>query len=122
MHGDGLTNGYGFAVASDKALEDPDREAAIEDLAQRTARAYRWAYDNPDEWAGIFATNTGLDPEAAKINARGNRLAIPLDDSVYSSQNDLIRAFVSAEVLPSEFDFADQSDDRYNDTLSEYFD
>lgn len=120
--GEGVTNGYGFAVASDKALEDPERAAAIEDLSERVAKAYRWAYDNPEEWAEVFSSTTGLAPEAAKLNARGNRLAIPLNQDVFDSQNELIRAFVAAGVLPSEFNFEDQTSDQFNTTLEPYFD
>ena len=112
---EGVSNGYGFGVASDKALADDARAEAIDDLLNRIDRAYHWTKENPEEWAKIFAEETGTDAEAAEINVRSSRLPIPLDQEVIDSQNDLIGAFERAEVLPESFDFADQVDVRFED-------
>lgn len=112
---EGVSNGYGFGVASDQALADDTRAEAIDDLLDRIDRAYQWTKDNPEEWATIFAEETGTDAEAAEINVRNSRLPIPLDQTVIDSQNDLIGAFERAEVLPETFDFADQIDVRFED-------
>ena len=112
---EGVSNGYGFGVASDQALADDTRAEAIDDLLDRIDRAYQWTKDNPEEWAKIFAEETGTDAEAAEINVRSSRLPIPLDQTVIDSQNDLIGAFERAEVLPETFDFADQIDVRFED-------
>ena len=94
---------------------DDTRAEAIDDLLDRIDRAYQWTKDNPEEWAKIFAEETGTDAEAAEINVRSSRLPIPLDQTVIDSQNDLIGAFERAEVLPETFDFADQIDVRFED-------
>lgn len=112
---EGVSNGYGFGVASDKALADDARAEAIDDLLNRIDRAYHWTKENPEEWAKIFAEETGTGAEAAEINVRSSRLPIPLDQEVIDSQNDLIGAFERAEVLPESFDFADQVDVRFED-------
>ncbi|MDN5800795.1 MAG: ABC transporter substrate-binding protein [Corynebacterium casei] len=111
----GLSNGYGFGVASDQALADDTRAEAIDDPLNRIDHGYQWTKDNPEEWAKIFAEETGADAEAAEINVRSSRLPIPLDQTVIDSQNDLIGAFERAEVLPETFDFADQIDVRFED-------
>lgn len=111
----GLSNGYGFGVASDQALADDTRAEAIDDPLNRTDHGYQWTKDNPEEWAKIFAEETGADAEATEINVRSSRLPIPLDQTVIDSQNDLIGAFERAEVLPETFDFADQIDVRFED-------
>ena len=112
---EGVSNGYGFGVASDAALADDSRAEAIDDLLERIERAYQWTNDNPEKWEKIFTQETGTDAEAAKINTRSTRLQIPLDQTVIISQNDLIGAFERAEVLPDVFDFADQVDVRFED-------
>lgn len=117
----GVANGYGFGITSDKALGDEAHVAALKDLVQRIARAYLWADDHPDDWAKIYADETGTSPEAAKLNTRSTRLVIPLDDKVSESQNSLINAFVTAGVLQEGFDFADKVDTRFNDVVEQYY-
>ncbi|MDN6361397.1 ABC transporter substrate-binding protein [Corynebacterium casei] len=112
---EGVSNGYGFGVASDQALADDTRAEAIDDLLNRIDHGYQWTKDNPEEWAKIFAEETGADAEATETNVRSSRLPIPLDQTVIDSQNDLIGAFERAEVLPETFDFADQIDVRFED-------
>ena len=112
---EGVSNGYGFGVASDKALADDPRAEAIDDLLGRIDRAYQWTKDNPEEWAKIFAEETGTEKAAAEINTRSTRLPIALDETVIDSQNDLIGAFERAGVLPESFDFADQVDVPFED-------
>lgn len=112
---EGVSNGYGFGVASDKALADDPRAEAIDDLLGRIDRAYQWTKDNPEEWAKIFAEETGTEKAAAEINTRSTRLPIALDQTVIDSQNDLIGAFERAGVLPESFDFADQVDVPFED-------
>ena len=112
---EGVSNGYGFGVASDAALADDPRAEAINDLLERIERAYQWTKDNPEEWEKIFAQETSTDAEAAKINTRSTRLQIPLDQTVIDSQNDLIGAFERADVLPETFDFQEQVDVRFED-------
>lgn len=110
----GVANGFGFGIASDEALADPTRTEALGDLVERVARAYQWATDNPEEWAQIYAEETGTDIQAAQIHTRSTRVSIPLDDTVVDSQNDLIGAFHRAGILPATFDFADQIDHRFS--------
>src|SRR5699024_1026702 len=47
---EGVSNGYGFGVASDAALADDPRAEAIDHLLERIERAYRWTNDNPEKW------------------------------------------------------------------------
>lgn len=112
----GVANGFGFGIASDNALEDDLRSEALRDLGARVARAYQWAADNPEEWARIYAEETGTDPAAARLHARSTRVSIPLDDAVVDSQNELIDAFHQAGLLPTPFNFADQIDHRFSTT------
>lgn len=111
----GVANGFGFGIASDAALDDELRSEALGDLVARVDRAYQWAKDNPEEWARIYAEETGTDLAAAELHIRSTRVSIPLDDAVVESQNELINAFLRAGLLPEAFNFADQIDDRFAD-------
>lgn len=108
----GLVETYGFGIASDDALADPAKEAALEDLLARVRTAYEWVHDNPDAWAETYAAETGFDPEAARVNTRSQRLPVPLDDTVNDNQNALIRSFADVGLL-EEFDFATIVDRRF---------
>lgn len=110
----GVSAGYGFGVASDEALADPAKEAALDDLLTRVSEAYVWASDNPDEWAQIYSDESGFDLEAAKLNTRSLRLQVPLDDEVNTYQNALIGSFVSAGLL-EDFGFDSIVDRRFED-------
>lgn len=46
MSGKGLLPGNTFLAATDSALNDPQKRAALQDYLQRTAGAERWAYAN----------------------------------------------------------------------------
>ncbi|GAB3706595.1 ABC transporter substrate-binding protein [Corynebacterium nasicanis] len=111
----GVSNGFGFGVASDAALEDPLTSRALADFTARVERAYAWARENPSAWAQVYATETRVDVAAAELNNRSLRTQIPLDERVVSSQNDLIGAFHRAGILPTGFDFADKIDTRFEE-------
>lgn len=60
----GVSNGYGFGVASQVALRDAQRNTALSDVVQRIARASAWARAHPQEWYGKYAAAIGIDPAA----------------------------------------------------------
>ncbi|CCI83094.1 ABC transporter substrate-binding protein [Corynebacterium otitidis] len=120
FRGTGLTNGFGFAIASDEALADPGREAALEDLLERVARAYHWTVDNPDEWAEVFAEESGIDREVAEVQTRSSRLPIALNDEVVAQQNDIAEAFLTDDVVAEAVDFEDLVDRRFEESVAEY--
>ncbi len=50
MSGKGLLPGNTFLAATDSALNDPHKRAALQDYLQRLAGAERWAYANLDSY------------------------------------------------------------------------
>ena len=112
VRGAGLVSGHGFGVASDEALADPAKEAALDDLLKRVSAAYEWAEGNQEEWAEIFSQESGFDPEASKLNNRSLRHQVPLDEDVNTHQDALIDAFVTAGLI-EDFNFADTVDKRF---------
>ncbi|PJI94954.1 ABC transporter substrate-binding protein [Luteimicrobium subarcticum] len=114
----GVSNGYGLGLASYDALADPVRTAALQDLAQRIARAHEWANTHPDEYAAVYAEQTQLPIEVAKEANRSLRHAILLDDTVVSSEQRLTDAFVTAKQLPASDPFSSIVDDRLNASVA----
>ena len=115
----GVTNGAGFGVASDQALADPKRNTAISDLLVRYAKAVRWAYDNPGEWAARYSAAVGLDPAVGEAaQNRSLRLPIALSDELITSEQELADLFAASGQITDAPEFAKWVDQRYAETLA----
>jgi len=112
-------NGYQFASASAKALNDPQRNAALADLLVRFDRAAQWARDHPDEWARKYSAAVGMSlPISALAQSRLRRLPVPLDDKVVAAEQRLADLFASADQIPEAPDFVKWVDRRFNGVLA----
>jgi sulfonate transport system substrate-binding protein len=117
---DAITNGYSFLVAARSALGDAGKNTAIKDFVVRYAKALAFAKAHPDVRADAWAKETGLKPEVAKAAVdRGLDRAIPVDDAVIRSEQELADAFTDAKVLPGKVNFADFVDKRYGADLQD---
>lgn len=117
--GRGKSNGYTFQVAGRAALDDPGKEAAIKEFVRRISQAQRWADTHRDEWARVWAAETGLKPEVAQAAvARGGDLPVKLDDAVIASEQELADAFTADGALPGKVDFRKFVDTRFQGELS----
>jgi len=115
-----VTNGYGFQVASRAALADGRKSSALKDFVVRYAKALAFAKAHPQERADAWAKETGLKPEVATAAVqRGLDRAIPIDDAVIDSEQQLADAFAEAKVLPNRFRFADFVDKRFAADIKE---
>lgn len=119
----GVTNGYWFGVASDRALADPKRNTALQDLLVRFEKAVRWAQDHPQQWADSYAAAVGLDPKvAAVVQGRSLRLPTELDDDIVASEQKLADRFAaSGQIASPAPKFDNWVDRRYNDALRALF-
>ncbi|MBC3192267.1 ABC transporter substrate-binding protein [Pseudonocardia sp. C8] len=115
--GEGTANGLGFQVASNAALADPARSAAVADLLARVAAAQAYSNTHREQRAAVWSQETGL-PIAVTRRAvgRGPDLPVPLDDRVVASQQALADAFSEAGVIPGRADFAAFVDRRFEPT------
>jgi sulfonate transport system substrate-binding protein len=121
VNGTGLSNGYGFNVASRAALADAGRNSAIQDYVLRLAKASVWAAGHLSAWASVWAQQTGLATtvaQAAVVNT--TRKPVPLTSALIASEQGLADSFVTAKVLPTEFTFADFVDHRYDNEITAY--
>lgn len=111
---DEAANGYNFWAASDAALADPGRTAAIEDFLARYAVATAWSQDNLDEWSAKYAELTSISPDASRTTwTRSIKQPIELSETVVASEQEIADAFTAAGELPGTVDFAGAVDRRF---------
>jgi len=66
-NGEGINSGLGLIAASDAALADPAKRAAIADVLERLYKAGDWVIEHPDDYAAYLSKDTGLDPKIARL-------------------------------------------------------
>ncbi|WP_029721783.1 ABC transporter substrate-binding protein [Saccharopolyspora rectivirgula] len=114
VDGRGTSNGYSFEVASNKALEDPAKNAAIADFVVRLAKAQHYNATHPEERAKVWTEETGGPIEVTRLAAeRRHQVPVPMDQALVDSEQQLVDAFVEARVIPTKFRFEDFVDRRY---------
>ncbi|MEZ0052575.1 sulfonate transport system substrate-binding protein [Mycobacterium sp. MAA66] len=118
----GVSNGYGFGIASVAALRDAKRNTALADFVQRVARASLWAQAHQQQWYVKYAAAIGIDPDAAQIaQSRSLRLAIPLDQQVLNSEQQLADVFAQSGQTENKPTFSNFVDNRFSDGLSQFW-
>ncbi|MFI7500777.1 ABC transporter substrate-binding protein [Streptomyces sp. NPDC049687] len=118
--GDGITNGLTFQAAAPSALKDKEKAAAIKDYLERLRRATDWVYDHQEEWAKVWAKETGLPYEVALASVRrtnASRISVAVDKPLIASEQQIADTFTELKLIPRKVDFADFVDTRYNGDL-----
>ena len=116
--GGGLVNGMVFQAANPDSLEDKATAAAFKHYVAKLAEAKVWSNTHREEWAKVWAEETGLSPEVTS-RAVNRRVAKPtaLTDEVIASEQEMADAFVAAKLLPEKFDVKPFFDNRYDDVV-----
>jgi sulfonate transport system substrate-binding protein len=110
--------GLNFTVASQQALDDPERSAQLGELLSRLARAQNWATAHPADWAKALAQTTRLPlPLVEEMLARQNLHYVPIDTSIMALQQRLADAFAAEQMIPKPLDVTAVFDDRFNAQL-----
>ncbi|MEU6511837.1 ABC transporter substrate-binding protein [Streptomyces sp. NPDC046942] len=118
--GEGITNGLTFQVAAPAALKDPKKAAAIKDYLARLRRATAWVHDHQQEWATVWAKDTGLPYDVALDSVKrtnSTRFAVAVDKPLVASEQQIADAFTELKLIPNKVDFGDFVDTRFNDAL-----
>ncbi|MFF8698694.1 ABC transporter substrate-binding protein [Streptomyces albidoflavus] len=118
--GRGVVNGLNFQVAAPGALADKGKSAAIGDYLKRLRRAENWVYEHPEEWAEVWAKDTGLPYEVALAAVKrtyGTRISVAVDKEAVASEQEIADTFAELKLVPRRFDFADYVDTRFNKGL-----
>jgi sulfonate transport system substrate-binding protein len=105
--GEGINTGFSLIAASQAALDDPGKRAAITDILRRQRIASDWARTHPDGYAAIFARQTGVDPKvAAAIVERQNPQLVPADAAITGPLQRVVDRFHADGELPRTVDVA----------------
>ncbi|MFJ4468556.1 ABC transporter substrate-binding protein [Streptomyces sp. NPDC089424] len=118
--GQGVTNGLSFQVAAPSALRDKAKAAVIEDYLDRLRRAQDWVHDHPEEWAKVWAKDTGLPYEVALASVKrsnGTRVPVAVDEPLVRSEQEIVDTFADLKLIPGKVDFGAFVDTRYNGDL-----
>ena len=118
--GEGVTNGLTFQVAAPTALGDKKKAAAVKDYLERLRRATAWVYDHQEEWAKVWAKDTGLPYEVALASVQrtnSTRISVAVDKPLIASEQQIVDTFTGLKLIPRKVDFADYVDTRFNGDL-----
>lgn len=74
VNGRGLSTGNSFLAATDTALQDPARRAALQDYLTRLASAQVWAYQHLDSYSRTLAAIIGFPEAAARLQFERRQL------------------------------------------------
>ena len=103
--GRGIMSGYSYALASDKALADAEKKAAIGDLLIRLAKAQEWALAHPQQMAEALAEDLNIPQNVALRWVKEARIQpASADDEVASSLQKAADFFHRHGVLPKQLD------------------
>lgn len=109
--GIGIYSGTGLIAASDKALADPAKRAALTDVLQRLARANDWVIQHPAEYARVFAKLTGLPNDVvALVLKREHPALVPVDAHIVEQLQKVADTFYEAKLFPVRVDAAKLAD------------
>lgn len=99
--GAGITADQWYEVASDKALADSGKKAAVKDFIERFARAELWRNTHLDAWSSTYSQLSGLPQEVATAVAQRNPLRfVPTSPDVIAEQQKQADALSAVGALP----------------------
>lgn len=100
--GQGINSGLNVLSATDAALADPGKVAAIADYAGRVTRAHQWGHANRAAWIDFYASFTRQPPEVVERTFDGETSyeRVPADDGLAATLQTTYRTWVEARVLP----------------------
>ena len=108
---DGRVSGYGFVNASEKALADSSKKAALSDFLKRLGTALKWTSTNKDAYAKAIVERNGADPSVAKtLASAAYGQVLPITDDVNKTVQDVADLMNSIGVLDPNVDVAKSAD------------
>lgn len=105
--GQGINTGLTLIAASQAALDNPDKRAALKDVITRFRQASLWAQTHPADYAAVFARATGVDPKLAQLIVdRQNPSLVAPDAAVIGPLQRVVDRFHADGELPAHVDVA----------------
>ncbi|GLO56445.1 hypothetical protein PPUJ20066_24810 [Pseudomonas putida] len=102
VNGRGLSSGNSFLAATDSALEDAPRRAALQDYLARLAGAQVWAYQHLDSYSKTLAAIIGFPEEAARLQFERRQLRWQAIDATTIAEQQETADFDKAHGLMSQ--------------------
>lgn len=103
--GTGINSGIGVIAASDAALTQAGKRAALADVLQRLARSNVWANAHPEQYAKVFERITRLPPDVVKLVVGRDRPQLRAPDAQIVAQlQQVADAFYDARLFPRRVD------------------
>lgn len=105
--GRGINTGLTLIAASQAALDNSSKRAALKDVLARFRKASLWAQAHPADYAAVFARATGVDPKLAQLIVdRQNPLLVAPDAAVTGPLQRVVDRFHADGELPAHVDVA----------------
>ncbi|MGA5895952.1 ABC transporter substrate-binding protein [Streptomyces venetus] len=109
--GDGRVSGIGFVNASEKALADPSKKAALADFLKRLGTALKWTSTHREAYAEAIQTRNGADPAVAKtLASAGYSEVLPITGDVNATVQGVADLMHGIGVLDPNVDVAKSAD------------
>lgn len=103
--GVGINSGIGVIAASDAALADSGKRAALADVLRRLALSNTWANAHPKEYATVFQRLTGLPPDVVQLVVSRDRPQMrPVDQEIVRQLQLVADTFYEAKLFPRRVD------------------
>ncbi|MET9457966.1 ABC transporter substrate-binding protein [Streptomyces canus] len=108
---DGRVSGYGFIGASDQALADPSKKAALADFLRRLGTALEWTSTHQDAYAKTIEARNGADASVARtLASAAYGKVLPITDDVNKTVQDVADLMNGIGVLEPNVDVAKSAD------------
>lgn len=108
---DGRVSGYGFIGASDEALADAGKKAALGDFLKRLGTALKWADTHEDAYAKAIVERNGADESVAKtLASAAYSQVLPIDAEVTKTVQGVADLMNGIGVLEPNVDVAGTAD------------
>ena len=119
VNGSGYGSNYSFEVASQAAVADKAKSAAIRDYLKILNQAYVWSDTHTATWAKLWGDATGL-PDSIMSKAATDAINKPavINSSVVAGEQQLVTNFYKAGLIPTQVKMSDFTTDQFNDTVS----
>lgn len=105
--GEGINSPYALIAASQAALDDPGKRAALRDVMGRLQKAAIWSAKHPDAYADILVRQTKVARAVADVMARRQRgVLVAPDAAVIVPLQRVVDRFHADGELPARIDVA----------------
>jgi sulfonate transport system substrate-binding protein len=109
---------YSFQVASDSALSDKGKAAAINDYEKILNQAYVWSATHTSDWAKIWGDATGLPSATMTLAAKDDvNTPVAINAAVITAEQKLTDAFYKAGEIPTDVKITDYMTGQFNDAV-----